>query len=205
MAIVVIVIAQGASAQTVRTFAGYQISRLQTDGSMDNSYGLKPGLHLGATVELPLSKRFSFESGFLFNTKGSKFAPSREYNGKNIVMSGTLNLAYAEVPLAVRYYISTGKVKTFVFLGPYLGVGIRGRSRGTLASDSEVITTDANVWEKEDFIYNRIDYGLKGGFGVEVNRLSLQLFYSHGLRNLNDSFQKTNNIAMGISIGYRIK
>jgi len=64
-------------------------------------------------------------------------------------------------------------------------------------------------WGSGEFEYNRLDYGLTAGTGVEIKTVQIGLFYSLGLANLfNDSDNnivesKLTHRVLGFSMGYK--
>ena len=158
-----------------------------TGGSLAKSTA-QMGFVAGASLRLPRTARFSFQTEFL--------VIERRVTGERVpsTLSPTLagpksdaaRLFYAQVPLLLRFqrgYSAVRPVRPFLVLGPYLA--IRMSCRRDAATDAGAVirndcsTTPSNVNPGSDpFIpasYHTVDVGLLGQLGVELRRFAVSL------------------------------
>jgi hypothetical protein len=169
-----------------------------------------PGFHVGGTVDIGLAGILSLETGTLFTSKGSRMSESYS-NGIEYEMKQVMNTYYLEVPVKARVSAEIGNVGAYVAAGPYVGVGLFGKSKleTTLNGHSEEEKEDIS-WgsdeEKDDM--KRMDTGLTFGGGVELGPVEIGVAYNLGLLNLSpfeeEDFKFTNR-NLGISVAYKIK
>jgi len=198
-----------ASAQTFGLKGGLNLSNMldkDDDGTYSNDFKMKPGFHLGATVDLPLNEFLSFESGLLFTTKGTKY--EEETMGANL--SAKVNLSYLDIPLTLKATHDLGEgIKMFGAVGPYVGIGIGGNIKGTFEYQGESETDEEDiVWgsDEDDADLKRLDMGLTFGGGVEINLITLGISYDLGLSNnspYQDNGTTSKNRVLRFSVGYR--
>jgi len=186
------------NAQTFGIKGGLNLSNtLEKDNTQTYNDKMLPGIHLGATIGIPLSGESIFlEPGILFNMKGSKW---QETN-----YSETYVLYYLDIPLNLKVVFGSNKIKVYGTLGPYIGVGLSGKDSWTndAVKGSETIKwgNDAN----NDFL-KRLDYGVGIGAGVIFSRVLVGIGYDLGLANIAADASggyKIKNKVLQISIGY---
>lgn len=170
---------------------------------------ITPGLHLGPTLEIPLSKIFSLETSLLASIKGFKYTLDASTSATNYGGKVVMNNLYIDLPITPKVTHGSGKIKYYVLAGPYIGVGIIGNSRRTYTEDGKTKTEDTKViWGKNGDLNgaNRLDFGLILGLGIEIKSLQFGLNYNHGIANLsssdNDHYTITNRV-LAISVGYK--
>ena len=198
--------AQGITIKAGANFANIKIS----DDEESETFDTKIGPLFGATIALPISELFSFEPGLLVSSKGFKLEDSFDFIGTTTDIKSTLQLLYLEIPLNVKAKFNVGNTKIYGSFGPYIGIGISGKSTSevTVQGQTEKDEEDVN-WgsdeEKDDV--NRLDFGLSIGAGIELNTFEIGLFYSLGLANISpedeDGFKAINRV-FGISVGYKL-
>jgi Outer membrane protein beta-barrel domain len=185
-------------AQTFGIKGGLNLSNtLEKDNAQTYNDKMIPGIHLGATVAIPLSGESVFlEPGILFNMKGSKYQETN-YSEKYV-------LYYLDIPVNLKVVFGSNKIKGFGTLGPYIGVGLSGKDTWTL---SGVKSSESIKWGNDannDFL-KRLDYGVGIGAGVIVSNVSLGIGYDLGLANIASDASggyKISNRVLQISIGY---
>jgi opacity protein-like surface antigen len=197
------------NAQTFGLKAGLSLSNMldkDDDETYSKDYKMNPGFHLGATVEVPLNEFLSFESGLLFTTKGTKY--EEEIMGADL--KAKVNLSYLDIPLTLKaFHDLGGGLKMYGAVGPYVGVGIGGKVKGTIEYQGETETNEEEIkWggdEDEDDL-KRLDMGLTFGGGVEINLITLGISYDLGLSNISsyqDYGSTSKNRVLKFSVGYR--
>lgn len=193
------------SAQKFGAKAGLNLSTLVVKDNSDtysDNFKMKPGFHLGATAEFPINETFAFETGLLLSTKGTK----EDYSESGYDYSSVVNLYYVDIPLTAKAYYKIGSVNIFGLLGPYIGIGLSGKTKyQETGSDDYTETVNwGNDSENDDL--KRLDFGLTFGAGVVISSFKVGLSYNLGLKNISadtgDGF-KINNRILGISLGYK--
>ena len=150
------------------------------------------------------SKFVDIESGVVFTGKGAK--AETYFNGGNDFVKSTFNPIYVEIPLNAVIKVSSKKGSgIFVHAGPYIAVGIAGKSKvnsklGILTTSSEKSIAFSNddpfTSRQDDANYNklkRFDYGLNFGAGFELGKTLLRVNYGMGLSKIN-STQSNNSV-----------
>lgn len=174
------------------------------EDNLSDDYKMKPGFHLGATAEMPINEMFSFETGLLLSTKGTKM--SEEEDGDKY--EGKINLMYLDIPLNAKASFDIGGAKLYGTFGPYIGMGLSGKIKSEVTYNGETETDEETVeWgsdEEEDDL-KRLDFGLAVGGGVEIKSFQIGLTYGLGLANISSDTEygmKISNRVLGISVGY---
>jgi len=185
-------------AQTFGIKGGLNLSNnLEKDNTQSYNNKMIPGIHLGATVGIPLSGESIFlEPGIIFNMKGSKY---QETN-----YSETYLLYYLDIPLNLKVVIGSSKIKVYGILGPYIGVGLSGKDSWTDTGVKKSVTIKWGNDANNDYL-KRLDYGVGIGAGVILSRVSVGFGYDLGLANIASDASggyKINNRVLQISIGY---
>ncbi|MFO7616801.1 MAG: porin family protein [Bacteroidales bacterium] len=200
--------------QIFRAKGGVNLTAMYPRDSYEHSsikYPPNPGLHLGSTIEMPISRRYSIESGLFLSTKGYKRRNTQYTSVLTYTMKTDINFVYLEVPILAKATIKRSGKKYFAQAGPYLGLAILGNYvRATVIENDTQSTTTTDKgkieWISEGGDYQRLDYGLMVGGGVEIRSVNFGLTYGLGLaRNKPDyrfeSHQR--NHVIGLSAGYR--
>lgn len=174
-----------------------------------DDFKMNPGFHLGATVEFPLTKMFSFETGLLLTTKGIKKSEEETLAGETYKYESKVKLLYLDIPLTAKASFDLGGVKLYGVFGPYLGVGLSGKSKNEVSYNGKTESDERDIkWgsDEDDSNFKRLDFGLTMGAGVALNSIQIGLTYSLGLANISpdtDGGYKVNNRVLGISVGYK--
>lgn len=168
-----------------------------------------PGLHIGPTLEIPLSKTFSLETGLLASTKGFKYTLDASTSATNYGGEVVINNLYIDLPITPKVTHGSGKLQFYVLAGPYIGIALIGNARRTYTEDGKTKTEDTKViWGNngDSNGANRLDYGLVLGLGIELKSLQFGLNYNHGIANIlgsdNNGLVYTNRV-LAISAGYK--
>ncbi len=145
-----------------------------------DSRNMKPGLNLGLFAKIPVARGFSIQPEILYSSKGSRITYDNVIFGQG---EYNYNLNYIELPL--------------------LAVINLGRSFNLHAGGYAAYLTSANIKEKEAGIndevarfnaenFNRFDYGLVGGLGVDVDNFTIGARYNYGLNDIGRSGNLTS-------------
>ena len=163
------------------------------DVSAEDYIKMKLGFQIGGTAEWVINEMFSFEPALLLSTKGFKLVVDEtgyEYSEK-------LDLLYIDIPLNGKVYFDAGGMKVYGLFGPYIGMGLSGKSKWEEDGESG---TDDIEWGSDGDI-KRLDFGLTIGAGMNIKGIEVGLSYALGLANLspdsNDS--KLNNRVLSLT------
>ena len=188
--------------QTITAKAGLNLSTFQ-DGDDDFDYAdefdyqLKPGFHIGATAEFPISDAIGIEGGLLLSTKGTTY----EIDLWGETFEARTHFLYIDIPVTAKGYFDLGGVKGYAAAGPYLGIGISGKS--SLNDETEDIEFGSDEGDTK-----RTDLGLVFGAGVEFSNVVVGLSYNLGLANIvniddNDNGYHMRNRVLQFTVGYK--
>jgi len=150
--------------------AGINLANLYVDNIEDEN--MKVGLNAGFIAKIPLVRGLSIQPELLYSSKGAKLT----YN--NLLGQGEyrFNLNYVELPvLAVINVAKNLNLHAGGYASYLASVNIKDM-------DDDGTVTDVTKLEAENF--NRIDYGLVGGLGVDVDNLSIGARYNYGLKEV---------------------
>ena len=196
---------------SVGATAGFNMQNITgKNANGDNlSNKLAPRYTIGLNISVPLATEFAVQVGASFATKGAE--SSDKYT------KTTLN--YVEIPLNLVYKPLLGDNHLLLGFGPYMGIGVGGRSKTTISGvtlDRKVVYKNS-VAAKEmvttsEVYYRPIDAGVNLLAGYEFsNGFSFQFNAQLGLTKINTtvsdvSSDKTSlkNTGFGVSVGYRI-
>jgi hypothetical protein len=227
--VILIAVAAGgaANAQKVYVQGGLNLANIsKNDAGETNDRNTLATFNAGAMVQFGISKVFDIETGLLFTGRGAK---SNTYYGSNQddnYIKAKFNPYYVELPVnaVVKFPLSTdGKSSIFVNAGPYVAVGVAGKSQvetkflGVTTTSSESIKfndDDPTTSGQEGARYDRLkrfDYGLNFGAGIDLGTVLLKANYGLGLAKIssletnnsdNDKNKyRTLSISVGIPLG----
>ena len=198
-------IAIGANAQKVYVQGGANLANITKDkaGNTDDKKALY-SFNAGVMGQFGISKIVDIETGLLFTGKGAK---SESNFGNGDYIKSTFNPLYIELPvnLLVKFPLLTKGSNLFVSAGPYVAMGVAGKSKyesklGPLSTNSEsnIVFNNDNptTAQQEDASYSKIkrfDYGLNFGGGIALKSIILKANYGLGLAKINST--ETNNSA----------
>lgn len=176
----------------------------KTNDGQTEKNNILPSFNVGILGRLPIADMFSIESGLLLTGRGSK--AETYFNGGNDFVKSKFNPFYLEIPLNAVVKIPLEKKSNVFFnAGPYVAIGIGGKSRrdtkfGPLVSSStsniEFSNDDPFTSQQEDARYDRLkrfDFGLNFGGGFQFQRVLLKVNYGLGLAKIN-STQSDNTV-----------
>ncbi len=161
---------------------GLNVSTITGDELMKCD-GSKAGMNLGGVVGFRLSDQTPvyLESGLYYSERG----------GKKEGVKRSLN--YLEIPVLVKYGISTGSpVSVIPFLGPYFSYAIGGEYKDGSSSF-------------RDERYKHGDMGFKVGCGLDYSNLYLEVGYQLGVTNiskLDNASAHTGNFNVSFGVNF---
>ena len=155
----------------------------------------KSGFQAGTMLEFPINKLFSVIPGFVLQTKGHSQGekdPISQINWKT-----DYNFWYFDIPVLLNLKIPIKKSGLFIEIGPYAGVGLSGNVKYYENTNEPFNEIDKIKWgNNEDAVLKRVEYGIMGGAGAEINRFKFGLSYSQSMRNIfiPDDFVYKNRV-----------
>lgn len=164
---------EGTMSPKIGVKGGLNLSNFYVDEV--ESRGMKPGLNLGLFAKIPVARGFSIQPEILYSAKGSKITYDNVMFGQS---EYNFNMNYVEIPLlAVINLGRSFNIHAGGYAAYLTSANIKEREAGP---NDEIVTFNA-----ENF--NRLDYGLVGGFGVDVDNFSIGARYNHGLKEVGRS------------------
>lgn len=172
-----------------------QVQQTQAENSLSPKFGIKGGVNLtnmyvkdvsdenmkvgfnaGFFAKLPVTRGFSIQPELLYTSKGAKETYNNFIEGKG---EYRFNLNYIELPVLAVINVA----KNFnIHAGPYVSylaaVNIKDlKDNGTIN----------NVKDLDAENFNRIDWGVAGGLGIDISNFTLGARYSYGFREIGKS------------------
>jgi hypothetical protein len=190
------------------------------DGRVDKA-DMLTSFHAGIVGDIPLGSVISFQPGVFFTGKGSKLEKGDP--SSSTYFKETFNPYYIEIPANLVLKAPLGSTTHFfIGAGPYLGVGIGGKTKleGKLAGFSingeksiEYSNDDPTTTNEEEGAgfgkLKRFDYGLNGTAGIEGKTIVLSAGYGYGLAKLpsgSNSNADDNNKhrVLSFTVGFKL-
>lgn len=207
--VLILAMATETQAQKIGIKAGLNLSNMlmkDDDGTYSDEFKMNPGYHVGVIAEFGTGNLL-FQPGLLLSTKGFKLSEDIEGYG----FESKMNLMYLDIPLLLKTYYAIQTVRIFGEIGPYLGMGLSGKTKyeSTIAGQTTTEEGDVNFGsdaDNDDF--KRLDYGFMIGAGLEIQALQISIMYAMGLANISaytDEGAAVNNRVVSISVAYIIK
>lgn len=198
--------------------AGPNISNLKTKvNGTDDGYKSASGFIISGGVNIPIGTTTVFQTGLQYESVHTKIDNSTtQIIGGNIfkeTFTARWHLNYINIPVKIYYKLPPGK-NTFMFgVGPFIGIGVSGKSSST---DITETTIGGTTTRNEDDYSEKTKFGSadttvkRMNFGVGMNascilasNLVFSLYSNLGLSNINNhNSSSTKTFAAGITIGY---
>ncbi len=195
---------------------GYTLAKitLKNDaGDFSDRYSNKEGYHFGLLAQFPIKNPFSFETGFVFSSKGYLYNWKGTLQSEPVEIKSTSNRTYLNVPIMAKASMKIGdETRIFGMVGPYLGIGISGETKQVKSYTSSGQTSTSSYdlkWGSKKGVDNirRVDLGINAGAGIDFNKIQLNFNYGMGLRNtslLSDNKTVAHNRTLEFSLIYKI-
>jgi len=159
---------------------------------------MKVGFNAGFFAKLPVTKGFSIQPELLYSSKGAKETYNNFLEGKG---EYRFNLNYIELPVLAVINVA----KNFnLQVGPYISY-LAAVNIKDLNDDGTI--DDIKELNAENF--NRFDYGVAGGLGIDISNFTLGARYSYGLHEIGKSgslsgelTKDSKNSAISLYIGF---
>ena len=188
-----------AKSQRVYVQGGVNLSNITSSnsGSTESSHMLT-SFNAGILVRSNVAEPVALETGLLVEGMGAK---SSSGSG-NTYYKATFNPLYLQLPvnLVFRLPLEASNSNIFINAGPYVAMGIAGKSKvnGKIAgvdfsSDKNIEFTNADP-NDNDQAYSKLkryDYGINVGAGFDLGRILIKANYGLGLAKI--SSMQTDN------------
>ena len=172
---------------------GLNFSNFRVDDIEDNN--VKAGLNLGLFMKLPISDVVAIQPELLYSSKGSKLRYDNVIQGEG---EYRFNMNYVELPIMGVFHI--GDVFN-IQVGPYLAY--------LASANIKNMDDDLNIQGVADLNednFNRFDYGVAAGIGLDFNGFVVGARYNYGLNEIGESGslsgQMTNNSKNSVGTVY---
>ena len=175
---------------------GLNLTNLYVDDVEDEN--MKVGFNLGLFAKLPVTQGLSIQPELLYSVKGSKITYDLGVLGSN---EYRFNLNYVELPVLAVINLS----KNFnLHAGGYAAYLAQANIKKVDDDGPNDQIADLN----EDN-FNRVDFGLVGGLGIDIDAVTIGARYNYGLREVGkaDNFgsqalKNSKNSAISLYIGF---
>jgi hypothetical protein len=204
------------SGQTFGIKAGYNLPFMVIEKSeyaipydtYVKSTKLSSGYHFGGTIEFPVYKMFSFETGLIFSNTGYKQSYEETIWPEPLNVTEAYNIGFLNIPLTAKASFPVGSVNIYGFAGGYFGIGLAGSIKTKVIYGDTTESEKRSIkWGSEQGAddFKRFDYGITFGAGVVVKSFQVGIAYNMGLANLSPASKagsNINNSVLGLSVGY---
>jgi hypothetical protein len=134
---------------------------------------LKIGVNAGFFAKIPIIRGISIQPELLYSNKGAKDRYSSSVRGSG---EYRFNLDYVETPLLLVFNLT----KNLSFSGGGYAAYLVSANVKDVNHDG-TITGVTNLHSNN---FNRFDYGLAAGLGIDIQKATLGARYNYGLRNV---------------------
>ena len=152
---------------------------------------------LGMAIDFPISTMWGFETGLNFEGIGASYDDSFFSSAEIDVHQLCL-----EIPLMATYRFGIGEnLGIKCNAGPYLGIGVGGKTKGTLKGlGSESVNSFGDI-EDGCLGLRRFDFGIGFGVGLDLRRFTIGLDTRFGLTSLA-RHTSIHNFGVFVNAGY---
>ena len=189
--------------------AGASFSRINFNPSVQQM--MLPGMTAGVMFRYVEEKHFGLVAELNMTQRGWKEnLEESDYNYSH-------RFTYLELPIMTHIFFGNQRIKGFFNLGPeinvMLGDDIKSNFAYQDAADMDYFINDTRRIEQMTMkINNRLDYGICGGAGMELNlnakhSLLLEGRFYYGLTDIfsshkTDTFSSSNSMTVTVTLGY---
>lgn len=173
---------------------GLNIAQIRSEVSGDTeSTDMLVGFQFGGYMNYPLSDKVAIQPEFVFTRVGGK---DSEYDPD---LQTDIDVAAVSDYLSVPIMFVFNAGENFRFLiGPQVGFLVGAEFQlEALGQSIDVDAKDA---------YNKIDFGLTGGIGYAINKVTIDARYNFGLANIvkDSGDDSAQNRVIALTVSYRL-
>lgn len=216
-----------AKSQKVYVQGGVNFANISTSTSgATEKNNMLTSFNAGIMGRSNASEPIALEAGLLLQGRGAKADTYISSSSDDNYIKTKLNPLYLEIPvnLVVRLPLES-KNNIFVNAGPYVAMGIGGKSKvetkflGTVSNstyDIKFNNDDPTTTEEENARYDRLkrfDYGVNVGAGFDLGKVLIKANYELGLAKIhstetnnnsdNKNKYRTVSVSLGIPLSHR--
>ena len=185
-----------AAAQEVGVKAGVNSATLTPEEDEDPDTSRQIGPIAGGWVRVPFAgNRYSFQLEGLYGEKGVKY--------RALGFSSDVRLHYLEFPVLGRVDFAASGASSRAYLVGGGAPAFNVSAQGTVSGEGREETRDIGEAIKA------FDFGLVGGAGIEVGRVSFEVRYTHGLLHINTDDNgdedRIKNRVFSVMAGFRFR
>lgn len=196
-------------AQTFSINGGRNLSNM-TIKNIDFQTESNRGWHFGIGINFPINQIFSFETSPHISTYGYIIRYEYTSYAETLKHYTDLDLLYFYTPLKLKAVFNTGSNnRIYGAFGPYLGIGIKGKEETIISfRGRRIIYQETIDWgQGNDKHFERLDYGLTIGAGIDFQNTTIGCYYSFGLANIasgKNQGSQINSRVMMLTVGQNI-
>ncbi len=179
--------------------AGVNLINTKTD---DGNSNIGIGYQVGATLNIPISSKFSFQPELLLQVVNSKYEYYTVYSNGNVREEVKNKNTFLQLPLNFNYAISR---KVAIELGPNIGyiVGYKQTVERTTNIDGIVMVSERNSTEIDG---NKIIFSANLGANYNItDAIYTGLRYTLFISKYQTADATLNNSLFSLSLGYNFK
>jgi hypothetical protein len=153
---------------------GVNLTNMFVDDVSDEN--MKVGFNAGFFAKLPVARGFSIQPELLYTSKGAKLTYDNIIQGEG---EYRFNLNYIELPVLAVINVA----KNFnLHVGPYVSYLAEANIKD-LDDDGDM----DEIADLDTDNFNRWDYGLVGGLGIDISNFTIGARYNYGLKEIGKS------------------
>ncbi len=195
-----------AKSQRIYVQGGVNLANITTSNSgATEKNNMLTTFNAGIMVRSNVAEPVALETGLLVDGRGSKADTYITSSTDDNYVKTKFNPLYLELPvnLIIRLPLATSSSNIFINAGPYVAMGIAGKSKVESKFLGVVTNSTSNIQfnndnpttsQQEDASYNklkRFDYGANIGAGINFGKVLFKANYGLGLAKINST--QTNN------------
>lgn len=143
--------------------------------------------HFGVAYKAEIGSYFAVQPEILYQVKGGTF----DENGtvKDVANSINFNVGYLEVPVQLQGGVDLGFIRPYAFAEPFVGLAVNAKEVGEAAKNKTL----------KDYNFNKVEYGLGLGVGLDVwiLQVSAKYFWNFGDIEGTDLSSSASRISEG--------
>ena len=180
------------------------------DKTYSDDYIMNPGFHFGVIAVFSETTFLSIGAGLMISTKGFRIDEEETFLGITYYSKFMANCYYVDIhPISAKVIFDIGSAKIYGSLGPYIGLGLYGKTKSEVTYSGKTETDEHEVnwgFDAKSSDLKRLDFGLIAGVGTEIDLFMIGISYGYGLANISPDTEngyKFSNRVLSISLGYK--
>jgi len=157
------------------------------------------GFNAGTSIDYSINRWFSLSFSPVLESKGT-----RGKDRQSGISADVKNrLLYFDLPASMKARFRISGLDFFVYFGAYAGYGLTGKAWIETADTTKTWKISWGSGTRDDF--RRFDYGITGGAGIKLNKISFEIMVANGLANIYAVKQIgyiIENKSISLSFGY---